>query len=238
MDFWYVIIAAVVSYLLGSIPTSVWVGKLFYGVDVREQGSGNAGATNTFRVLGAKAAIPVFIIDVLKAYVAAKLVVFFPYLPHTPMYINLQLLFGILAVVGHIFPIYAGFKGGKGVASLLGVTLAISPISALLALAVFVVVLLITHYVSLGSMLAGCSYSLFVFFVEKTDIISCLLVNLLVIKVTVVIVSVRIVCKDLTSVPTVNVRLPAKIKSGTLIVEIYDFVVNTEREACCFPAFF
>lgn len=172
MDFWYVIIASVVSYLLGSIPTSVWVGKLFYGVDVREQGSGNAGATNTFRVLGAKAAIPVFIIDVLKAYVAAKLVVFFPYLPHTPMYINLQLLFGILAVVGHIFPIYAGFKGGKGVASLLGVTLAISPISALLALAVFVVVLLITHCVSLGSMLAGCSYPLFVFFVEKTDIIS------------------------------------------------------------------
>ena len=78
MDFWFIIIAAVISYLLGSIPTSVWVGKLFYGIDVREQGSGNAGATNTFRVLGAKAAIPVFIIDVLKAYIAAKLVVFFP----------------------------------------------------------------------------------------------------------------------------------------------------------------
>ena len=88
------------------------------------------------------------------------------------MYVNLQLLFGICAVVGHIFPIYVGFKGGKGVASLLGVTLAISPVSALLALAVFVVVLLITHYVSLGSMLAGCSYPLFVFFVEKTDIVS------------------------------------------------------------------
>lgn len=172
MDFWYIIIAAVVSYLLGSIPTSVWVGKLFYGIDVREQGSGNAGATNTFRVLGAKAAIPVFIIDVLKAYIAAKLVVFFPCLPYTPMYVNLQLLFGICAVVGHIFPIYVGFKGGKGVASLLGVTLAISPVSALLALAVFVVVLLITHYVSLGSMVAGCSYPLFVFFVEKTDIVS------------------------------------------------------------------
>ena len=172
MDFWYIIIAAVVSYLLGSIPTSVWVGKLFYGIDVREQGSGNAGTTNTFRVLGIKAAIPVFIIDVLKAYIAAKLVVFFPCLPHTPMYVNLQLLFGICAVVGHIFPIYVGFKGGKGVASLLGVTLAISPVSALLALAVFVIVLLITHYVSLGSMLAGCSYPLFVFFVEKTDVFS------------------------------------------------------------------
>ena len=172
MDWGYVIIAAVVSYLIGSIPTSVWVGKIFYGVDVREQGSGNAGATNTFRVLGAKAAIPVFIIDVLKAYFASKLVVFFPCLPYTPTYVNLQLLFGMLAVIGHIFPLYASFKGGKGVASLLGVTLAISPISAGLALAVFIVVLLLTHYVSLGSMIAGCSYPIFVLFVERTAIVS------------------------------------------------------------------
>ena len=95
----YVIIAVLVSYLLGSIPTSVWVGKIFYGNDVRQCGSGNAGTTNTFRVLGAKAAIPVFIIDVLKAYAAAQLVHLFPCLPHTPNYVNLQLLFGIVAVI-------------------------------------------------------------------------------------------------------------------------------------------
>lgn len=168
----YVILAVLVSYLLGSIPTSVWVGKIFYGIDVRECGSGNAGTTNTFRVLGAKAAIPVFIIDVLKAYVAARLVHFFPCLPHTPTYVNLQLLFGIVAVIGHIFPIYVGFKGGKGVASLLGVTLAIVPVSALLAFVVFAVVLLISHYVSLGSMIAGCTFPIFVICVERTPIVS------------------------------------------------------------------
>lgn len=172
MEVVYIIIAVVVSYLLGSIATSVWVGRIFYEVDVRKCGSGNAGTTNTFRVLGAKAAIPVFIIDVLKAFVAAELVVFFPYLPCTPNYVNLQLLFGIAAVIGHIFPIYVGFKGGKGVASLLGVTLAIAPVPALLAFAVFVVVLLLSHYVSLSSMIAGCSYPVFVFCVERTTIFS------------------------------------------------------------------
>lgn len=172
MEFVFVIIATIISYLLGSIPSSVWIGKIFYGIDVREHGSGNAGTTNTFRVLGAKAGIPVFIIDVLKAYVSAQLVRFFPYLPETPHYVNLQLLFGMTAVLGHIFPVYVGFKGGKGVASLLGVTLALAPISALLAFGVFAVVLLISHYVSLGSMIAGCSFPLFVFFVDKTAILS------------------------------------------------------------------
>lgn len=168
----HVILAALISYLLGSIPTSVWVGKIFYGIDVRECGSGNAGTTNTYRVLGAKAAIPVFLIDVLKAYAAAQLVHFFPCLPHTPTYVNLQLLFGIVAVLGHIFPIYVGFKGGKGVASLLGVTLAIVPISALLAFGVFILVLLVTHYVSVGSMVAGCLFPVFVICVERTSIVS------------------------------------------------------------------
>lgn len=172
MEVLYLVVAILVAYLLGSIPTSVWIGKIFYGIDVREYGSGNAGTTNTFRVLGKKAGIPVFLIDVLKAYVAVNLVRFFPYLPNTPPYVNLQLLFGIVAVIGHIFPIYVGFKGGKGVASLLGVTLAIVPIPALLAFAVFGIVLLISHYVSLGSMVAGCSFPFFVFFVEQTSILS------------------------------------------------------------------
>lgn len=179
MEILYLVVAILVAYLLGSIPTSVWIGKIFYGIDVREHGSGNAGTTNTFRVLGKKAGIPVFLIDVLKAYVAVNLVRFFPYLPNTLSYVNLQLLFGIVAVIGHIFPIYVGFKGGKGVASLLGVTLAIVPIPALLAFAVFGIVLLISHYVSLGSMVAGCSFPFFVFFVEQTSILSLQIFSIL-----------------------------------------------------------
>lgn len=179
MEIFYLVVATIVAYLLGAIPTSVWIGKIFYGIDVRDYGSGNAGTTNTFRILGKKAGIPVFLIDVLKAYGAVNLVRFFPYLPNTPSYVNLQLLFGIVAVIGHIFPIYVGFKGGKGVASLLGLTLAIVPIPALLAFAVFAVVLLISHYVSLGSMFAGCSFPFFVFFVERTSILSLQIFSIL-----------------------------------------------------------
>ncbi len=166
-----VILGIIVSYLLGSIPTSVWVGKIFYGIDVREHGSGNAGTTNTFRVLGAKTAIPVFLIDVLKAFAAALLGRWVGASCLTEWAYIMPLLFGLVAVFGHIFPIYVGFKGGKGVASLLGVTLAVTPKAALFALAVFVVVLLISHYVSLSSMSAGCSYPLFVFLIGNSPMV-------------------------------------------------------------------
>lgn len=152
------------GYLLGSIPTSVWAGKWFYGIDIRQHGSGNAGATNTIRVLGWKAGLPVFIIDALKGFAAASLVVFCPVEPGTNLYVNMQLAFGFAALLGHIFPIFAGFKGGKGVATLLGVVIALSPFPALLAFLVFLVVLFLFKYVSVGSMAGGISFPLFVWF--------------------------------------------------------------------------
>jgi len=180
MENLFVSIAALVAYLIGSIPTSVWIGKIFYGIDVREHGSGNAGTTNTFRVLGKKAGIPVFIIDVLKAFLAARLIAFFPYyLPGTAAYVNLQLLFGVLAVIGHIFPIYVGFKGGKGVASLLGLTLAIAPFAAIVAFAVFLLTLILTKYVSLSSMIAGISFPIMIILVTKTTIVSLMFFSVL-----------------------------------------------------------
>ncbi|MDA3780608.1 MAG: glycerol-3-phosphate acyltransferase, partial [Bacteroidales bacterium] len=121
------IIIIIVAYLLGSIPTSVWLGRYFYKLDIREHGSGNAGATNTFRVLGIKAGIIVFIVDILKGFVAVNLIHFTHYyIPHSGDYINIQLLLGIATIIGHIFPIYVGFRGGKGVATLFGVICAIS----------------------------------------------------------------------------------------------------------------
>jgi len=180
MEALYVFLATVLSYLLGSIPTSVWIGKAFYGIDIREHGSGNAGATNTFRVLGKKAGIPVFAFDVFKSFFASKLVIFFPYLiAGTPHYVNLQLLFGISAVIGHIFPIYVGFKGGKDVASLLGLALAIAPIPAFAAFAVFILTLLVTKYVSLSSLMAGFTFPIVIILITKTTIVSLMFFSVL-----------------------------------------------------------
>jgi glycerol-3-phosphate acyltransferase PlsY len=151
--------ALILAYLIGSIPSAVWVGRTFWGIDVREYGSGNAGATNTFRVLGKKAGIPVLIMDILKGFLAVKLAnVMGNYLPDTQQYINFKLILGVCALIGHIFPIYVGFRGGKGVATLLGVLSAVQPQAALLCAAVFVIMLLVTHYVSLSSMIAAISY--------------------------------------------------------------------------------
>jgi len=176
----YILLASLAAYLIGSIPTSIWIGKIFYKIDIRNYGSGNAGTTNTFRVLGKKAGIPVFIIDVCKAFFPAKFVVFFPYLiAGTPQYVNMQLLFGVIAVIGHIFPIYAKFKGGKGVASLLGVALAIAPFAAFISFVVFLLTLLITKYVSLSSLMAGFSFPIMIILVGKTTIISLMFFSVL-----------------------------------------------------------
>lgn len=169
----------VVAYVFGSIPTAVWFGKGFHGVDVREYGSGNAGATNTFRVLGPKAGAIVMVIDILKGWTATNL----PYLmdhalvgaSHMPRFVNLQLALGVLAVVGHLFPLFAGFRGGKGVATLFGMVLAIHAPAALICITVFILTLLITHYVSLSSILAGFSFPFSIAFVFKTTIPSVLI---------------------------------------------------------------
>lgn len=145
--------------MLGSIATAVWTGKVFHGIDVREHGSGNAGATNVIRVLGWKTGIPVLLIDVLKGWVAAILPVFFNLAGEgTALLTNYQILAGLAVVIGHIFPIFAGFRGGKGVATIFGVLLAIHPLLTISCLGVFLCVMLISGYVSLSSMSAGVAF--------------------------------------------------------------------------------
>ncbi len=148
------------AYLVGSIPTAVWWGKRFYGIDVREFGSGNAGATNTFRVLGKRAGIPVLTIDIIKGLLATSLAFLSPFVFDSIQFVNLELGLGIAALVGHIFPVFAGFRGGKGVATILGVVICLTPFTSLLVLFVFLSVLLVSKYVSLSSMVAGISFPL------------------------------------------------------------------------------
>ncbi len=166
----YKILIILLAYLIGSIPTSVWVGKIFYGVDVRDYGSGNAGATNAMRTLGAKAGIPVFIIDMLKGFAAVKLLYLTDfYIPETGLFVNFQLYLGLAAMIGHIFPVLAGFRGGKGVATLSGVVFAIHPYGALFVLLIWVVTLLVFGYVSLSSMIAGFSFPAILIFLYRTQ---------------------------------------------------------------------
>ena len=165
----YSISALIVAYLLGSIPTAVWIGQAFYHIDIREYGSGNAGATNTFRVLGKKAGIPVMVIDILKGWSATNLAFFIGVATtgpsHSAAFTNYQLALGITAVMGHLFPIFAGFRGGKGIATLFGMVLAVHLSAALLCVGVFIVVLLLTKYVSLSSISAGFTYLIGVTFI-------------------------------------------------------------------------
>jgi acyl phosphate:glycerol-3-phosphate acyltransferase len=158
------------AYLVGSIPSAVWIGKFFYKIDVREYGSGNAGATNTFRVLGKKAGIPVLIIDTLKGFAAVSLAWLSKYTPGSNQFINLELVLGIASLIGHIFPVFASFRGGKGIATLLGIVLAVHMYAALIAIGIFMIVLLLSSYVSLGSMIAAVLFPLIVIgvFREKT----------------------------------------------------------------------
>ncbi len=154
-------ILIIVAYLLGSIPSAVWIGKKFYGVDVREHGSHNAGATNTLRVLGKRAALPVFAIDMLKGFAAVMLSHLSAYETGAPALFNLKIALVAAAVLGHIFPVFAGFKGGKGVATLAGSVLGVYPAAVLLCLATFALVLALTHYVSLGSITAGVAFPIY-----------------------------------------------------------------------------
>jgi acyl phosphate:glycerol-3-phosphate acyltransferase len=161
-------ILLLISYLLGSIPTSVWIGKAFYGIDVREHGSGNAGATNTFRTLGKTAGIPVLIFDSMKGWLAVMMPVWFLSAGDSPvLFENFRVLCGTAAVIGHVFPVFAGFRGGKGVATLLGVAAGMQPVAALICIGLFLLVLLLTHYVSLGSILASLFYGIFLLAIDK-----------------------------------------------------------------------
>jgi glycerol-3-phosphate acyltransferase PlsY len=167
------IILILLAYLIGSIPTAVWVSKSVFGIDIRDYGSGNAGATNSFRVLGTKWGSFVMLIDVTKGIIATSLYILIPfYLNNELARTNFMIALGMVAVIGHIFPIFANFRGGKGVATLLGMALAIQPMVALLCLVVFLITLLSTRFVSLSSMLAGVAFMVLILFIfnEKETI--------------------------------------------------------------------
>ncbi|GAB3911157.1 glycerol-3-phosphate 1-O-acyltransferase PlsY [Larkinella knui] len=160
MNVLLIIATTLLAYLLGSIPTAVWYGEGFFGLDIRKYGSGNAGATNTFRVLGKRAGTVVMLIDVLKGYTAtilSSLLWYFDVIG-THEILTFKLVFGLVAVIGHCFPIWADFKGGKGVASLLGMVLAIHPEVAAVCIGIFLVVVIASQYVSLGSMMAALAF--------------------------------------------------------------------------------
>jgi acyl phosphate:glycerol-3-phosphate acyltransferase len=162
------IILLLLAYLLGSISTALIVGKVGYGIDIREHGSGNAGATNTFRVLGQKAGIIVMIGDILKGVIAVQLARLHPGFPVTEdSFVNFQVLLGIASVLGHVFPIWSQFRGGKGIATLFGMVLSIQPSAALFLVVVFVGMLLITQYVSLSSISASVSFPILILVVFR-----------------------------------------------------------------------
>ena len=175
-----------VSYIIGSFPTAVWLGKIFHNIDIREHGSHNAGATNTFRVLGNKWGWIVLFVDIGKGYLAASLPLFLSslYYGFKDEVLILQLIASLCAVVGHVFPLFANFRGGKGVATTLGIILAINLDTALISLAIFLIVFLMTKYVSLGAIIASILFPFISFFAMHEDarimIIFSILVSLIV----------------------------------------------------------
>ncbi len=151
------------AYLTGAFPSAVWVGKTFYKIDVREFGSGNAGATNTFRVLGKKAGIPVLIMDIFKGWLSVNYISFLTNIPESAEAVfEIKLAFGIAAVIGHLFPVYTGFRGGKGIATLLGLLIGLHAAAALYSILVFVIVFVTSKYVSLGSIIASIAFPILV----------------------------------------------------------------------------
>jgi glycerol-3-phosphate acyltransferase PlsY len=165
-------ILILLAYLLGSIPTAVWYGKTFHKIDVREHGSGNAGATNTLRTLGNKAGFIVLFIDLLKGYLATSLIYFSSFETQNQNYFNFQMALGVTAVFGHVFPLFAGFKGGKGIATLLGMCIALNWQIALICIVVFVTIVSITKYISVGSMGAASLAAILSFYFYTNNVIA------------------------------------------------------------------
>ncbi|MCF8383774.1 MAG: glycerol-3-phosphate 1-O-acyltransferase PlsY [Chlorobium sp.] len=156
-----------VSYIIGSIPTSIMAGKIIKGIDIRQFGSGNAGGTNAFRVLGWKTGLTVTLIDIVKGVVAAVSVVAF--FRHHPIdvfpdmnEVALRLVAGMSAVIGHVFTVFAGFKGGKGVSTAAGMLIGIAPVSMLMVIGVFLLTIYLSRYVSVASILAAVAFPLII----------------------------------------------------------------------------
>ena len=160
----------ILAYLIGSIPTAVWVSQRYFGFDIREYGSGNAGTTNSYRVLGSKWGTTILLLDMLKGMAAVQLAFLLPeYLDSEWRMDNLQTCLGLAAVLGHIFPIWAEFRGGKGVATLFGMVLGISPWTAVSCVGVFLLVLYLTRFVSLSSILASIAFPIFILVVFNVE---------------------------------------------------------------------
>jgi glycerol-3-phosphate acyltransferase PlsY len=160
----------ILAYFIGSVPTAVWVSRSVFHIDIRDYGSGNAGATNTLRVLGSKWGTFVMIVDMLKGLLAVKLALLLPYYVLNDFArTNFQIGLGLAAVLGHIFPLWAEFRGGKGVATLFGLVLGISPITALGCVGVFMMVLYLTRFVSLSSILASLAFPIFILIIFNVD---------------------------------------------------------------------
>ncbi len=173
--FTWIAIFVILAYLIGSIPTSIWVGRIFYKIDIRQHGSGNAGATNTIRILGWKTGMPVLLFDIFKGWLAVYITRFIPVNNLTEdqvIYIMIGMAFA--AVLGHVFPVYAGFKGGKGVATLLGVGIALYPITVWIVLGIFIITLVLSGYVSLSSITAAVIFpflEIFLFYQKNPGLI-------------------------------------------------------------------
>ena len=147
------------AYCIGSVPTAVWISKSMFGIDIRDYGSGNAGATNTFRVLGAKAGIPVLLFDIFKGWAALQLMNLFQVsLPSEDQIALFRIGLGVMVVLGHVFPVFAGFRGGKGVATLLGAGIALFPMASLITLGIFILIFVSFRYVSLASIIAALTF--------------------------------------------------------------------------------
>ncbi len=176
----YLIIGIITAYLLGSIPTSVWLGKFFYGIDIRKHGSGNAGATNAMRIMGTKAGIIVLTVDFLKGVGAIAIGGMFQnQIPSTEYFVSYRLFLGLIALMGHMFPVFANFRGGKGVATMAGIVLAVFPEVFFICLGVFVSIFIPTRYVSLSSIVAAIAFPLFVIFVFKTELLPKVIFSIL-----------------------------------------------------------
>ncbi|HEX6916184.1 MAG TPA: glycerol-3-phosphate 1-O-acyltransferase PlsY, partial [Chitinophagaceae bacterium] len=164
------VVLIIAAYLIGSIPTSVWISRYFFGIDIRDYGSGNAGATNTFRTLGKKWGTIVMVGDVLKGIAATSLYILLPYYMHNEWErTNFMIGLGLSAVVGHIFPIWADFRGGKGVATLFGMVIAIQPVVAACCVGVFLLVLYLTRFVSLSSIFASIAFAVFILYIFNEE---------------------------------------------------------------------
>ena len=178
----YLVAIILGAYLLGSIPSSVWLGRALKGIDLREHGSGNAGATNAFRVLGKPIGSAVLVMDMLKGFLAVNLSLLQSEIePGSERWMMLRIGLGLVAVCGHIFPVFASFKGGKGVAAITGAALAIHPWAALAAMGVYLLVFLAFRISALGSLTAVLTYPVWIFWVFPTEFLTVRIFSLVVV---------------------------------------------------------